>query len=423
MRTTPKDVTSHGWRQLQACRICGSAGMETVLDLGEMPLANSLVEPARAGASERRYPLHVVRCPRCGLVQLGQVVAPEVMFREYPYASSASAPLAAHFAGLADDVARRFGRPRALAVEIGSNDGVLLRAFRDRGIRAVGIEPASNLAEVAVREGLETWNEFLSADVARRIASRHGPATVVIGTNVLAHIDDLHGVLESLNGMLVEDGVFIAEVPYLGELLDHVEYDTIYHEHLSYFSLAPLIALFASADMEVIDIERLAIHGGSIRVFASRIGMRPISSEVEVFARAERRAGLMDPLVYRRFSTNVEWSRELLQSLVSELRRRGLRIAAHGATAKGSTLLNHCDIGPETIDFIADSTPYKQGMLSPGKHIPIVPEDAIQHHRPDYTVLLAWNYADAIVGRHAEYIAGGGRFVHPIPFARVLQPS
>lgn len=402
------------------CRICGSSALDRVLDLGKTPLANSLVEPRRAAEVELRFPLQVVRCLGCGLVQLGQVVAPEVMFRSYPYSSSASAPLVGHFAGLAQHLADRYTHAGSLVVELGSNDGVLLGPLSRLGRRVVGVEPATNIAEVANRAGLETWNEFFSPDAARRIAAARGAADVVVGTNVFAHIDDLRSVLEGVDALLSETGVFVAEVPYLGDLLAQVEYDTVYHEHLSYFSLAPLTVLFENAGMEIVDIASLSIHGGSIRFAAARKGRRRVSPDVPAFRSRERSAGLDDAATYASFAHAVERSRDELLTLLGSLRQQGKRIAGHGASAKGGTLLNYCGIGTDTLDFIADSTPFKQGMLSPGMHIPVRPEDAIAQERPDYLLLLAWNYADTIVAHFADYASAGGRFIHPIPLARVL---
>lgn len=385
-----------------------------------MPLANALVRPNEASGPELTFPLDVLRCVSCGLVQLGQVVRPDVMFRSYPYSSSASAPLVAHFDGLAHDIRRWLSTPDALVVEIGSNDGVLLRPLQQSGLRVLGIEPADNLASAAKSSGLDTWNEFFGTDVAQRIVLDRGQASAVVGTNVLAHIDDLRAVLESLEILLEPRGVFVVEVPYLNDLIERVEYDTIYHEHLSYFSLAPLETLFGLAGMEVVDVQHLPVHGGSLRVVASRHGAHAQRPSVEAFRGFEQLKRLQDARTFQRFADDVQRSRHELVGLLSTSRQSGARIAAHGASAKGATLLNYCGIGPSTIEFIADTTRFKQGLLSPGSHIPIVPESAILEQRPDYTLLLAWNYAEDIVAKFDSYVRSGGRFIHPIPFARVL---
>ncbi len=413
-------AVSEAYRAVDRCRICRSSTLERFLNLGIMPLANALVDPAHADDPEARFPLDVIRCLACGLIQLGEVVRPELMFTNYPYSSSASAPLALHFARLADQLVERFAPRGSLVVEIGSNDGVLLRPLVERGIHAVGVEPAKNLADVSRKAGFETWNEYFSPDVARRIVATRGHAHVVVGTNVLAHIDDLHGVLTGVDALLGDRGVLVAEVPYLGDLIERVEYDTIYHEHLSYFSIGPLVDLFDRFDVELIGLDHLAIHGGSLRLFVGRRGVRAVSDSVGRTRESEAARGLDDPTTYRSFARNVERSRTELIDLLGGLRAQGKRIAGHGASAKGSTLLNYCGIGTETLEFIADGTPFKHGKLSPGTHVPIRDETAILDEVPDFTLLLAWNYADSVVPRFAAYTTAGGRFIHPIPYARVL---
>jgi len=399
--------------------VCRSGDLSLVLDLGSTPLANAFVSPERAAEPEQRFALETLRCARCGLLQLSVVVRPDILFRHYLYASSASAPLLEHFAGLAQEVRDRFARAGSVVVEFGSNDGVLLRALRDRGLRPLGVEPATNLASVANATGLETWNEFFGPDVAQRIAADRGRAAVVLANNVLAHIDDVRAIAAALDALLETDGVFVAEVPYLGDLIAHVEYDTIYHEHLSYFAVHPLTELFASAGLELFDVRRIPIHGGSIRMFVGRAARRPRSADLERLLEDEARTGLLDASTYADFATQVARSRDALREMLGRLRSERRRVAALGATAKGNTLLNYCGIGTELVEFVADTTPFKQGLLTPGMHIPVRPEGALLEERPDYAVMLAWNYADAIVRKHAPYLSAGGHFIHPIPTARV----
>lgn len=388
------------------------------LSLGETPLANAFVRPDRANDVEASFPLETARCAQCSLVQLTVVVDPEVMFRDYVYASSASAPLVSHFDELAAAVARDFAPPGALVVEVGSNDGILLRSLGARGVRALGVEPATVIAARANADGLETLNEFFDADLAARIRDERGPASAVLGNNVLAHIDDLRGVVRALDSLLADDGVFIAEVPYLADLLAHVEYDTIYHEHLSYFHLAPLQRLFTSAGFELFDVVRQPIHGGSIRIHAARAGRRTPTTRLRELLASEK--GLATDAPYVEFATRVRAQRAALVALLRGLKSDGARLAGYGATAKGNTMLNYCGIDASALDYIADTTPYKQGLLTPGTHIPVRPESAIAEARPDAMLLLAWNYADSIVERHRAYLAGGGRFIHPIPLPRFI---
>jgi novobiocin biosynthesis protein NovU/D-mycarose 3-C-methyltransferase len=411
-------VTDHVTRT--TCRICDSAALDTFLDLGATPLANALVPPEHAADVEARYPLAIARCRRCGLVQLTVVVDPAVMFGNYLYASSASAPLLSHFDQYAGEVAERFASSGSFVAEIGSNDGVLLRPLARRGVRVLGIEPATNIAATANASGLRTWNDFFSADVARRARAELGAAKAVLANNVLAHIDDLSDVLAGLDALLDADGVFVAEVPYLRDLIEHVEYDTIYHEHLSYFSLSPLDRLFERIGMELFDVHHLPIHGGSVRIFAGRHGAHPKTAELGAMRDAESRAGLGEPATYRAFADRVVESRAALRELIRRERQAGRRIAGLGATAKGNTLLNYCALGPAEIAYIGDSTPIKQGLLTPGMHIPVVAEELLKSDRPDRILLLAWNYADAIVPRYRDYLETGGRFIHPIPLARLI---
>lgn len=409
-----------GYRHLTSCRICRATTFMPVVDLGETPLANAFVLPDQSDRVEPRFPLAAVRCVDCGLVQLSVVVAPEVLFRHYLYTSSASAPLRDHFDAYAAEVTDRFVPAGASVVEMGSNDGLLLGLFARRGARILGIEPASNLSERANAAGLTTRNDFFGSAVARDVASTSGRAAVIVANNVLAHIDDLTDVLAGIDALLADSGVFVAEVPYLPDLLDHVEYDTMYHEHLSYFALRPLARLFAGAGMELFDVRRLPVHGGSVRIFAARRGRHAITSALDAAIAQEESLNLSETATYEKFSSAVRYSRDSLRDLVCRSRADGARVAALGATAKGNTLLNYCGLGLADIDYVADSTPLKQGLLTPGTHIPVVAESRIRTDRPDLTLLLAWNYADAILARFGDYIGAGGRFIHPVPSARLI---
>ena len=406
-------------RTVDRCRTCGSSALDRFLSLGTMALANAFVDPSHADRPEPRFPLEVLRCTACLLVQLSVVVRPDLLFARYRYTSSASAPLLGHFDRLAAIVVERFAAAGRVVVEIGSNDGVLLRRLRDRGVHAVGIEPAANLAEIANAAELETVNAFFSQAVAKELAQRKGLAAAVVANNVLAHIDDLDDLVGGLDALLEPDGVFIAEVPYLLDLIERVEYDTIYHEHLSYFALAPLSRLFEDRGFELFDVERLAIHGGSVRIFAARRGVRPVSDRLKELAGAEVSV-IGDAAAYVLFAERVARSRDALQAMLASSMAAGRTVAALGATAKGNTLLNYCGLGPREIGFIGDSTPLKHGLLTPGTRIPVVPEEEIVRRGVDDTLLLAWNYADSIIPRYGEYLGRGGRFIHPIPEAALI---
>ena len=408
------------YRRLERCRICDSRDLSKFLDLGETPLANALVSPERSKEPEPRYPLEVMRCARCGLVQLSVVVRQDILFGHYLYTTSSSSPMVEHFTSLADEIVQRFARDGALVVEAGSNDGALLRPLRKAGAAVLGIEPAANLAAQANAEGLDTWAEYFGMPVARRVVSERGRAKVVVANNTLAQIDDLRDVAEAVDVLLDDDGVFVAEVPYLGHLLDRVEYDTIYHEHLSYFALAPFERLFSQAGLELFDVRQLATHGGSIRIWVGRRGKRPPTPGLMAARVAERGTGIDDTAAYARFAQRVAASRDALRAMLRDLRRAGHEVNGLGATAKSCTLLHYCGIGRETIGVIGDSTPLKQGLLTPGTHIPVRDEVAAFDEPVTRVLLLAWNYADAIMRRHAGFIARGGRFIHPIPLARLV---
>ncbi|TMF72726.1 MAG: class I SAM-dependent methyltransferase [Chloroflexi bacterium] len=406
------------YRQVTHCRVCNAVELDQILSLGATPLANAFLRPDHQGAPEISYPLEVLRCRSCGLVQLSAVVRPDILFADYLYASSASPPLLAHFQELAEELVSRYASPGSLVVEFGSNDGILLRPLKDRRVRALGVEPARNLAAMANEAGLETLNSYFSGEVARQIRDERGLASIIVGNNVLAHVDGLRDLARAVEHLLAPDGVFVAEVPYLSDLLEHVEYDTIYHEHLSYFHLLPLKRLLGEVGMELFDVTRLELHGGSIRIYAGRRGTRTPTAALRTLFESEAR--LDDMRLYADFSRRVEESRHALRETLEHLRGDSRTIAALGATAKGNTLLNYCAIGPETVIFVADSTPMKQGLLTPGMHISVKSERALYEEKPDYVLLLAWNYAEALVRRHAEYLAQGGRFIHPIPLARLV---
>lgn len=410
---------TEGWRELTVCRACGADQLWQFLSLGRTPLANAFVGPLDLERSEPTYPLDVLRCESCGLAQLGAVVESERLFATYAYATSASAPMVRHFEEYAAQAVSQFGLRGRLVVEIGSNDGALLRPMLANGARAVGVEPAENLAAAANDSGLETFHGFLGPAVASEIIDAHGRAGAVVANNVLAHIDDLRAAMRTVDALLDTDGVLIAEFPYLADLIADVEYDTIYHEHLSYLALEPMARVLEQAGLELFDVQRQAVHGGSIRIFAGRKERRQPTGRLRELQSLER-STLGTRSAFADFALRVAASREALRRLLDENLERGKRVAGLGATAKSTTLLNYCDVGTERIAWIADSTPAKQGLLTPGKRIPIVPEARLTEERPDLVVLLAWNYADAILRRSADLLAAGVRFVHPIPEARLI---
>ena len=402
------------------CRACGGDRVPVILSLGRTPLANSILAPDVPVGPEATYPLELVFCESCTLVQITETVPPELMFSDYAYFSSFSDTMLAHARTLVDRVIeeRDLG-PGSLAAEIASNDGYLLQYYLRGDVPVLGIEPAANVAKVAEAKGIRTVVDFFGEALATRLRGEGVRADVIHANNVLAHVPDLPGFCRGIAALLGDDGQAIVEVPYVKDLIDHREFDTIYHEHLSYFSVTALDRLFAAHGLAVVDVERLAIHGGSLRVTVAREGTSP-SRVVEALLEEEEGRGLTKLPFYTRFGRAVEDLRAQLTGLLAELRSHGHRIAAYGAAAKGSTLLNYCGVDCRTIEFVADRNPHKQGKLMPGVGIPIVPPQFLMATRPDYVLLLTWNFADEILAQQADFRAAGGRFIIPIPDVRVV---
>ncbi|MFX1562178.1 MAG: class I SAM-dependent methyltransferase [Promethearchaeota archaeon] len=402
------------------CRVCRSRRLYKFLKLGPTPLANSFLKREQLTSKEPFYPLDVYFCPECGLVQLTDVVSPEILFKDYVYLTGMSQTMKQHFYLLAVEVINNFNLSKDdLVIDIGSNDGTLLMGFKQQGIKTLGLEPATNVALVAEQEGIETVNDFFSVEVAKNIIKRKGHAKVIIGTNVFAHIDDLDEVLQAVDNLLTNDGIFIIEVPYLVDLLSKTEFDTMYHEHLSYFSLRPLVALFKRFNMELFDVKRIQVHGGSIRCYVRRSPSTRKSSVYQLLA-LEEDLKLNSFNTYLDFGARVRNIKLQLTYLLKKLKGKGYRIIGYGAAAKGNTLLNYCKIGTNILDYIVDNTPFKQGLYTPGMHIPVVPPDRVLKDVPDYVLLLAWNYLDEILEKEQKYREFGGEFIVPIPKPRIV---
>jgi len=405
------------------CRMCKSRNVELFLELGSMPPADAFLRADQLREPETHFPLDVHLCIDCGLAQLGYVVSPEILYRrDYPYEASITLTGQKHWAELASSVAGRFAFPAgALAVDVGSNVGILLEQFRNLGFRVLGVDPASNIVRIAERRGIETIDELFSRTVAKQIRDTHGPAAVITATNVFAHMDDLDGFVESVDLLLQDDGVLIIEAPSMLHLVQSCEYDTIYHEHLSYISVGPTRAFFAAVGFEVFDVEERDIHGGSIRIFVGRRSSRDVAARVAQSVAAEEAGGIRDLARLRQFAADVARNRVELTNLLQDLRRSGKRIAGVGAPAKGMTLLNYCRIGPETLAFVTEKSQLKVGRFTPGTHIPVRPDRDLLSHEIDCGLLLAWNFAEEIMANLSEFRARGGTFIIPIPRPRLIQ--
>jgi len=406
------------------CRSCGQPDLEPFLSLGRTPLANGLLTAEQIGAAEDLFPLDLVFCPYCALVQITETVPPEILFRDYLYFSSFSETVLKNAETLVNRlIEERSLNSDSLVIEIASNDGYLLRHYHNRDIPLLGIEPARNIAKVARERGIETLAEFFGTELAHKLVSDGKLADIVHGNNVLAHVADLNGFVSGLALVLKGDGIAVFEVPYVKDLIDHCEFDTIYHEHLCYYSLTALSRLFERHGLCIQDVERIPIHGGSLRVFISKNKtQRENASSQRVIAllQEETDQGLTTIEYYRDFSAKVERARYDLLHCLKQLTSADKRIVAYGASAKGTTLLNYCGVGRETLQFVVDRSTVKQGRFTPGTHIPICEPERLLDEMPDYVLLLTWNFADEIMAQQSEYRRRGGRFIIPVPQPRVI---
>ncbi len=398
------------------CRSCGSSKLHQVIDLGSQPLANNLPLPEDLGKPEPKFPLEVWVCTECWLMQITRIVPPVDLFSHYLYFSSFSDQMLAH----AREASQRYIREKALGasslvVEIASNDGYLLKNFVQAGVPCVGFEPAVNIAEVARQQGVETRCEFFGQGTAQALASERGGADVILGNNVFAHAPDTNNFVAGLATLLKPDGWIVLEFPYGVEMIEKTEFDTIYHEHVFYFTLLPLQSLLRRHGLEVFHVERLPIHGGSLRLFAARAGAHATRGSVDSLLAEERQAGVDTVAYYERFGAAAETVKRDLIAYFEDARATGRRVAAYGASAKGSTLLNYVGASAGCIEFIADRSTYKQGRLSPGLHLPIVAAEELANRQPDDAVLLVWNFAQEVMRQQSAFREKGGRFVVPLP--------
>jgi SAM-dependent methyltransferase len=401
------------------CRSCSGNRLSPVIDLGAMPLANALLRADQLDKPEPRYPLNTVMCEDCSLVQITETVPPEVLFSDYVYFSSFAETVVTSAKALAGRLVRDRGLNRSsLVIEAASNDGYLLQHYQVLGVPVLGVEPAANIAAEANKRGVTTRCAFFGRAEAQKLAAK-GQCDVFHANNVLAHVADLNGFVAGIKTVLKPDGVASIEVPYLRDLIEKVEFDTIYHEHLCYFSATALDRLLTRHGLVLADIERIPIHGGSLRIFAAHAGT-PQSAAVRDILKEEATLGLTKPAYYADFAARVTKLREDLLTLLRRLKAEGRSLAAYGASAKGATLLNYFGIDGRLLDFVADRSTVKQGKFTPGSHLPIVPPEELAARKPDYVLLLTWNFATEILAQQQPFRNAGGKFILPVPEVRVV---
>lgn len=397
--------------------MCESTRLYRYLDLGFTPLADRLLSNAQLDEEEIYYPLRLVLCEDCGLHQLDFVVDPVILYqKDYPYDMSTTMTGGLHWKQFAQEIVSFLPlKPNSLVIDIGSNSGVLLQKFKEHKMRVLGVDPAMNIVRLAIERGIPTICDFFDEHVALPIVNEYGKASLITGSNVFAHIDNLQGVMRAVNNILTDDGVFIFESPHCLRLIQNLEYDTIYHEHLSYLSIKPVVQFVKRFDMEVCNVFETPIHGGSIRVMICRKGARPISRIVEELISREEASDIYNPAALEIFAQKVAAHRASLVELLDSIKRQKRTICCVSAPAKGMTLLNYCNIRPGMIDFCSEKSPLKIGRYTPGGHIPIVSDESFKEKAPDFALLLAWNFASEIIKNLSDYQSRGGKFIIPIP--------
>jgi SAM-dependent methyltransferase len=400
----------------QSCRYCATPLPPAFLDLGPVALANSYVKPEELSKPEFKCSLALTRCAKCGLVQLTHVVPPDMMFKNYLYVSSTTKTFRDHFAQYASRVKSRVtAKEKPLAVDIGSNDGLLLSCYQKEGMQAVGIDPAENLSQAANANGLVTLNRYFDAESVKQIRERFGPADAVSANNVFAHIDDIESVCRNVSALLDEKGIFSIEFPYLVTMMDELLFDMIYHEHLSYIAVTPLQFVLNRFGFQIFDIERVASHGGSLRVFAQKTsGGRPVAPIVGELIRKEQERGLSDAPAYDVFAQQVRETKSRFLEQLAAIKKAGKSVSGYGAPAKASTLINYFGLNKQDIAYVVDDNPLKQGYLVPGAQIPIVPSARLLDKPTDYVVLFAWNFAKEILQKIGHLKEKGVEFIVPV---------
>ena len=408
---------------LKKCRLCESKKLFKFLDLGFHPPSDQFKKKIELNNPTIYYPLKVYSCINCGFKQLGYVVDPKILYQQnYPYESSLTNLGKKHYSEFAKSIVKEYNlNKNNLSVDIGSNTGVLLSAFRENNLKIVGIDPAPNICKISVRKGIPTINSFFNRDAVNKILKKHGRAKVITITNVFAHVNDLTLFMKNIKRLMhKKKAIFVIEVPHFFHLIKYLEYDTIYHEHLSYITVTPLILFFKKFNLEIIDVQQRDIHGGSIRIFISEIGNYKVKNTVSKTCKMENKAKLNSKKILINFQKKVIQNRIKLTSLLTKLKKMNKKIIALSAPAKGMVLLNYCKFDSDFIDYATEKSTIKQGLFTPGTNIPVYSDDKILKTKPDYALLLAWNFSKEIIKNNIKYLKKGGKFIIPIPNAKII---
>ncbi len=406
----------------EQCRLCGSKDLKLVIELAPTPPGNHFVSEDKLGLPQTSYPLEVYFCMTCHHLQLGHVLDPEILYQKnYTYVSGTSPVFVKHLREYASEIIDRFAIPNdGLVIDIGSNDGTALSFFKAAGYRVLGVDPAIEIVQAANAKGIQTLCEFFSLEVSKKYSPEFGKAALINTHNTCAHIDDLKSVMQGVHHWLADDGLFVMEVGYLVDVFENLWFDTIYHEHLDFHTVGPLLRFFQESGFEVISIQRTSPQGGSIRLISQKIG-GPLKADasVQALVRLENSLGLNKAETFKNFNLRLNRVKESLSRLINDLKANGKTIAGYGAPTKATTLLTYFDLGT-ALDFLVDDNPLKQDLFSPGHHIPVFSAEALYSRKPDYLLILAWNFADDIMKRNSAYKTQGGRFIIPMPEPRVV---
>ncbi|WP_420407928.1 methyltransferase domain-containing protein [Hoeflea sp.] len=400
------------------CRGCGEANVEEFIDLGDQPHCNRLIPPAMADVREPHFPLRVGFCKSCTLVQIDHTIPKEDMFSNYPYVSGTTKTLVTHFKETSARLVETYGLGSGdFVVDIGSNDGTWLAQYKPFGLKVLGIDPAANVVDLALKNGIPTWVRFFNEETVDEILEKEGPVSLVTAAGVFFHLEELHSVVRGVRKLIGDDGVFVVQAIYLGGMIDNVAFDQVYHEHLVYYTLKSIEALFAMHGLEVFDTRLVPIHGGTIEVHVAKKGARPVQDSVREMREAELRKGYGELATYQQFATRVWKLRDDLLAILQDYKAKGKSVYAFGAPAKGATLVNSFGITPELVQFATERNPMKFGQMMPGSRIPIIDEEG---QNPDAYLVLAWNFIDEFVKRETEYLENGGEFIVPVPELKVI---